>query len=115
MTGRIADPAGTEIEQPALEESRIVQSGGGPGEQNLERTDTEEERRLRGHGENDRTPGASPMTESDRRDRQHRQTHGLAGNGIEDVLSEPDEVGVGQIEPSPVEPVIPDSHRTGCD
>src|SRR5699024_4695131 len=81
----------------------------------LERTDTEEERRLRGCGEDDRSPGTSSIAESDRRDRQHRQTHGLAGYRIEDVLSEPDEVGVGQVEPASVESVVPDSYRHGCD
>src|SRR5699024_892704 len=34
--GRLADSAGPEVEQPALKESRVVQSGRGPSEQNLE-------------------------------------------------------------------------------
>src|SRR5699024_12034790 len=85
-TGRIADSAVTEVEQPTLKESRVVQSGRGPSEQSLERTDTEEERRLRGHGEYDRTPGTSTTAQSDRRDRQRRQAHGLAGEDRKSVV-----------------------------
>ncbi|AZU00338.1 hypothetical protein [Brevibacterium linens] len=118
VPGWVADPTAADLDQTAVEEPRIVQGRRRSSEEDLERTDAEIEGGFDGDREDDRSPRPASACQNDRGDRQNGKTDGLACDGIEDVLKEPDEVGLEEIEPSSIELVVPDSQWTGrsdCD
>src|SRR5699024_3724519 len=118
VPGRVADSTAADFDQTAVEEPRVVKGGRRSGEKDLERTDAEVESRFDGDREDDRAPGPTFACQDDCGDRQDGKTDGLACDGIEYVLKEPDEVGFEEVEPSSIELVVPDSQGAGrgeCD